>query len=699
MDIHSFEPFFKNWYIKEEVKKGTGLYVISRDSDLSILRHFHLENAKDKTIDDAKEKFEKLKGLRSEGFVDYYEFNCIKSGSTQDYFCRTGNDTPLCKYIAEKKVTNIDIIRMGIDICRGLTDCEINNVNFGIITENNIFVSEDGRFKLGGFELTEGLYKRLNDAVYAAPEVYTEKKRSKLADIYSLAMVMYILLNNRKEPFVKEDDPTEFDRKTAVETRIKGEHLFAPSLAGGRLTEILFKALSFKPEDRYQSASEFSKDLNNILYRETAAKLPYSGLLAEAEHEELRPDIPNPTLFVEDDDADVTKNQIIVEKTPEPSTTSASNNIQQSPNNTDKKKYIIPAAIGVCALIGVIALASGSGNKKDDNTEPVSEQDIISEENTTQKAAEIATESALSKANEEAATESDTKPSDNVQQNDDNAEEQTQEDVSVDNANDEDARSDNTHTSDNSNNETLKEETPRNDTPAVSENRPTPVPEPHEDTPAAPEPAEQHNNDDIPSVQAEAAKPDYTLSASGELTIPKTRKTIEAYEFRARNDINSVYVNEGIESIKDGAFTSCSSLKTVTLPSGLKTLGDGTFMGCSSLSAIKLPADVNVLNDNTFSGCSSLSSVSLPYNLQQIGSYAFRKCSSLTEVNIPGGTTRISGGAFSDCSSLKRITIPESVTFIGNDTFSGCPDVTVICKPGTEAEKYAKNHSIKYENN
>ncbi|MBE6292136.1 MAG: leucine-rich repeat domain-containing protein [Bacteroidales bacterium] len=147
---------------------------------------------------------------------------------------------------------------------------------------------------------------------------------------------------------------------------------------------------------------------------------------------------------------------------------------------------------------------------------------------------------------------------------------------------------------------------------------------------------------------------------------------------------SSTIIPEGVTSIGDYAFSSCSSLTAITLPEGVTSIGDYAFYACRSLTTITLPDGMTSIGDYAFELCTSLTAITLPESVTSIGDYAFWSCSSLTAINIPEGVTSIGKYAFNGCSSLTAINIPESVTSIGSAAFRNCISLTSItCKAVT----------------
>ena len=107
---------------------------------------------------------------------------------------------------------------------------------------------------------------------------------------------------------------------------------------------------------------------------------------------------------------------------------------------------------------------------------------------------------------------------------------------------------------------------------------------------------------------------------------------------------------------------------------------------------------VTSIGDRAFDSCSGLTNITIPNSVTSIGSYAFDSCSGLTNITIPSSVTSIGIYAFRNCSGLTNITIPSSVTSIGRYAFYNCNKLTQIItdKDNTYVTKYAKDNNISY---
>lgn len=189
-----------------------------------------------------------------------------------DIFIKMELLTPLPKFL-EKKVTDEQVIKVGLDICDALILCKEHNIVHRDIKPQNIFVSDDGNFKLGDFGIAKtaerttsgtktGTYK------YMAPEVYNNQPYGSAADVYSLGIVLYWLLNDRRTPFLPLPPkvPTATEEDSARNRRFTGEPLPSPIHGSRELKQIVLKACAFDPKERYGSASEMKSDLEALLY-------------------------------------------------------------------------------------------------------------------------------------------------------------------------------------------------------------------------------------------------------------------------------------------------------------------------------------------------------------------------------------------------------------------------------------------------
>ena len=187
-----------------------------------------------------------------------------------DIFIKMELLTPLTKALG-KTVTDEQAARIGADICKALVLCRKHDIIHRDIKPANIFVSENGDYKLGDFGIAKTVEKtsggtKIGTYEYMAPEVYHDQPYGGGADIYSLGMVLYWLLNERRTPFLPLPPtlPTSSEKEQARKRRFSGEALPAPAHGSAEPQRIVLKACAYDPKDRYQTADEMLRDLNAL---------------------------------------------------------------------------------------------------------------------------------------------------------------------------------------------------------------------------------------------------------------------------------------------------------------------------------------------------------------------------------------------------------------------------------------------------
>lgn len=187
-----------------------------------------------------------------------------------DVFIKMELLTPLTKALP-KTISDEQVIKIGIDMCNALILCRDRNIVHRDIKPQNIFVSKDGNYKLGDFgiaKITEhttsgtktGTYK------YMAPEVYNGQPYGPSTDIYSLGLVLYWLLNERRTPFLSlpPQVPTSVEEEDARKRRFSGVRIPAPAHGSKTLKNIVLKACAFNPKDRFADAAEMKRALADL---------------------------------------------------------------------------------------------------------------------------------------------------------------------------------------------------------------------------------------------------------------------------------------------------------------------------------------------------------------------------------------------------------------------------------------------------
>ena len=189
------------------------------------------------------------------------------------------------------------------------------------------------------------------------------------------------------------------------------------------------------------------------------------------------------------------------------------------------------------------------------------------------------------------------------------------------------------------------------------------------------------------------------------LTIPSTVTSLGYRPFQYCTGLTSMYIPDNVTSVGNGLFYNsgvtsvslgaiveskplssaligCNDL-SVTVREGVTTIGDGAFSSCSFMTSISLPSSLTSIDKNAFSGCTGLTSLIIPSGVTSIGSSAFANCSGLTTMDIPAGVTSLASTLFSNCTGLTSVTLHDGLTNIGEYSFTGCSGLTSLTVPST----------------
>lgn len=286
-------------------------------------------------------------------------------------------------YVRENGMTVENVMKLGSDMCSALELCRENNIIHRDIKPQNIFVSRYGVFKLGDFGVAKASTIRTSaDKVgtysYMAPEVYKGKGYDDRVDIYSLGMVLYWLLNERRGPFLPmpPQTPTAEQTTDAQIRRFRGETLPQPKNGGAALKKVVMTACSYKIADRYSDPAEFKR----------ALKLAAQG---KAEPEPVQPSFGSDEATVREDFKADPRPEYIPEmpteprpqpkQKPRPEAAQAKKTPpkQAEPEKKPKKSmfgYILALFLIIAAMataIIVFALSGSDGGKDDQPKESV----------------------------------------------------------------------------------------------------------------------------------------------------------------------------------------------------------------------------------------------------------------------------------------------------------------------------------------
>ncbi len=255
-------------------------------------------------------------------------------GRGWDIYVRTELLPSLPDYLRNHPHGEADIIRLGAGLCSALEACHRRGIVHGDIKPRNVFVGggnfdEQVTYKLGDFGMAQfSAVDNTND--FMAPEVLCGAEVSPASDLYSVGMVLYWALNERRIPFVPLP-PTAVeasDLAIAREQRLRGDPLPEPLHGSQALKNVVMRACADDPAQRYASVEEFRAALLAVARRAAAADA-FPGAKPKAQ----RKAVP-----VETEDA-------------------------EKPRSTKKTIAIVLGSLVVVALIALILVMALQGGK------------------------------------------------------------------------------------------------------------------------------------------------------------------------------------------------------------------------------------------------------------------------------------------------------------------------------------------------
>lgn len=323
-DCKKYEPIFNSWYVKSVLGQGSfgtvfevqrvefgevyksALKVISIPQNDDEIEQMRLDGTSedsikryyDNVVKDIISELVIMSELKGNSNIVSYEDHTVIRHSDDigyDVLIRMELLTPLIRYRSTHGMTEKDVIRLGIDICRGLELCERNNIIHRDIKPENIFVAKSGNYKLGDFgiartiEKTNSELSRKGTYSYMAPEIYKGQTYGPSVDLYSLGIVMYSLLNGTRTPFLPPlpAEITHNDKERALMQRIAGEPI--PPIRGVSpgLMDVILTACAYNKSNRYASARDMRQALERVQSQPKANPANETELVFDEDRTEL----------------------------------------------------------------------------------------------------------------------------------------------------------------------------------------------------------------------------------------------------------------------------------------------------------------------------------------------------------------------------------------------------------------------------
>lgn len=139
----------------------------------------------------------------------------------------------------------------------------------------NLYRTPDGHYQLGDFGIARrsrsGVLETMaGTAAYLAPEVARGGAYDSRADLYSLGVILYQLLNHGQLP-LNDKNAAYSQREAAIRRRWDGARLPPPPAGDRRLKKAVLKLCQSDPRRRFGTAEEFAKALKSNRFWPAAA--------------------------------------------------------------------------------------------------------------------------------------------------------------------------------------------------------------------------------------------------------------------------------------------------------------------------------------------------------------------------------------------------------------------------------------------
>lgn len=259
----------RDWKVTSFVGEDNGceVYKVSRKIDKNttqnaILRHAFVgkSNYTDEHAEYFTEEADFIESVKElDGVSNYLDVYVQdnQNKETCDLYIFTEELTSLEELMKTKTFAEDEVVDFGIQMSEMLETLETKNIFHGNISPKNIFVTADGKYKIGGFTDFEG---KIDDKSYIAPEVFRQENVDYTTDIYSVGIIMYAMCNGGKIPF--ESDSC--DRKKACEERFSGKAVTAPSEGDEKLKSVIVIACQPGNANRWKNAGNIKNALTSI---------------------------------------------------------------------------------------------------------------------------------------------------------------------------------------------------------------------------------------------------------------------------------------------------------------------------------------------------------------------------------------------------------------------------------------------------
>ena len=302
-----------------------------------------------------------------------------------DIFIRMEYLTSFMEYYAGKNLTEKEVMKLGIDLCKSLEYCGQLHIIHRDIKPQNIIISKEGKVKVTDFGIakvasssTINSSSTMGSVHYISPEQARGGYSDARSDIYSLGITIFEMLTGTV--------PFDGDSTVAVAVQHIQDEIPAPSTVVAdiplSIDRIVIKCTQKKPDRRYQTAAELITDLKKALvmpdedFVKMAPAYAAAGVAATAssDTEEVNAGenddaLSDDDIFLEDDENEDSDNELQEDD----------EDVDIDDEDNDKLDLIMKIiGIGIAVIILIVTifvivkLVGSTKSHKNENTETLS---------------------------------------------------------------------------------------------------------------------------------------------------------------------------------------------------------------------------------------------------------------------------------------------------------------------------------------
>ncbi len=251
------------------------------------------------------QKLEKL-----DGFLSYEDWQILpmKDGKLgYDVYLAGTYKRSLEKYMRRHGMTHLEAVNLGLDLCQALAICRRAGFLYVDLKPSNVFIAKGKEYRIGdlGFVALDALKYTSHPGKYRSPYSPPEaqddlKTLNETCDTYGVGMILYQVYNNGFLPEAPKEPTDAFP---------------SPANADYEIGEIILKALSPNPKERWSTPMDMGQALVAYMQRNTINNNPIVppsiGIIADPPItqqpavEEPLPEEPAPEPMITETEADV----------------------------------------------------------------------------------------------------------------------------------------------------------------------------------------------------------------------------------------------------------------------------------------------------------------------------------------------------------------------------------------------------------